>query len=370
MDGPTRSGRWLRVTVVGLASAGLAAFVVAEWDDVVEAVDLLAEADLTWIAIGSVTSIASIVLFAGVRSVLLGAGEAHLPLGRATTASFASGAIAASLPAGGALATGYMVQRYREAGADSGLAGWTTIATGVVAPAVLVFMALAGYALAGEHPGRAILPGAVALALLGAFFATTRNPGVLRAPAEWSIRAWFAVRRLLRLAPTRPAPSNDDDRSSREGDDRDDADPARAAADRFVASFGAVRAGPGRWAAAWSLQVVSWLGEFVALIAAVAAMGGGTPADLASWGRLLAIYGTCQLAGAVPIVPGGAGQVEAALVVGLTASGTDASTALAASVAFRLMSHWLVVPIGWVCVALLRRTGADVPRRPAPARTV
>ena len=58
---------------------------------------------------------------------------------------------------------------------------------------------------------------------------------------------------------------------------------------------------------------------------------------------------------------------EAALVVGLTATGTDASTALAASVAFRLMSHWLVVPIGWVCVAALRRQGADVPRRPTAA---
>ncbi|UDY34573.1 lysylphosphatidylglycerol synthase transmembrane domain-containing protein [Dermatobacter hominis] len=352
MDGPQRSGRWLRAAVVVLALAGLAVFVVAEWDQVVDAAELLTHADWTWIAIGSVTSIVSIVLFAGVRSVLLGAGGAHLPLGRATTASFASGAIAATLPAGGALATGYMVQRYREAGADGGLAGWTTIATGVVAPAVLVFMTLAGYAVAGEDPSRALLPGAVALVLLGAFFAITRNPWVLRRPAEWCVRAWLALRRLVTARATTSG-----------GDAHEDAGGAAAdLADRFVDSFGAVRAGPGRWTAAWVLQVLSWIGEFVALVAAVAAMGGGTPTDLSAWGSILAIYGTSQLAGAIPIIPGGAGQVEAALVVGLTATGTDASTALAASVAFRLMSHWLVVPIGWVCVALLRRKGIDIPR--------
>ncbi len=358
MDGPQRSGRWLRAAVVALALLGLGAFVVAEWDQVVDAVDLLAHADWAWIAIGSATSIVSIVLFAGVRSVLLAAGGAHLPLGRATTASFASGAIAATLPAGGALATGYMVQRYREAGADGGLAGWTTIATGVVAPAVLVFMTLAGYALAGEDPRRALLPGAIALALLAAFFVVTRNPWVLRRPAEWCVRAWLALRRLV--TPRSVVQKQRDPSGSAQQNER--AGEARAAADRFVESFGAVRAGPWRWSAAWALQVVSWIGEFVALVAAVAAMGGEVPSDASTWGSLLAIYGTSQLAGAVPIIPGGAGQVEAALVVGLTATGTDASTALAASVAFRLMSHWLVVPIGWVCVVLLRRKGVDIPR--------
>jgi uncharacterized membrane protein YbhN (UPF0104 family) len=356
MDGPERSGRWLRVAIAVAALAGLALFVVAEREQVLDAIDLLAHADWTWIAVGSATSIVSIVLFAGVRSVLVAAGGAHLPLGRATTASFASGAIAATLPAGGALATGYMVQRYREAGADGGLAGWTTVATGVVAPAVLVFMTLAGYAVAGEDPTRALLPGAVALALLGAFFAITRNPWVLRRPAAWCVRAWLALRRLV--TPRRDDGRGDDGR----GDDRREEDGPEEMADRFVASFGAVRAGPWRWTAAWTLQVLSWVGEFVALVAAVAAMGGGTPTDLSAWGSLLAIYGTSQLAGAIPIIPGGAGQVEAALVVGLTATGTDGSTALAASVAFRLMSHWLVVPIGWVCVALLRRKGIDIPR--------
>ena len=110
--------RGLRVGVAVLAAAGLGWFLVVERDQVLAAVDLLVGADPVWIAVGSVSSILSIVLFAAVRSVLVGASGARFRLGRATTASFASGAIATTLPAGGAIATGYMVQRYREAGAD------------------------------------------------------------------------------------------------------------------------------------------------------------------------------------------------------------------------------------------------------------
>ena len=348
--------RGLRVGVAVLAVAGLVWFLVAERDQVLAAVDLLVGADPVWIAVGSVSSILSIVLFAAVRSVLVGASGARFRLGRATTASFASGAIAATLPAGGAIATGYMVQRYREAGADGGAAAWATIATGVVAPTVLVFMTLTGYALAGEDPSVAVAPTLVAGTLLVAFFVVARRPGLLRAPARIAVGSWSGIRRRIRGRPARE-PGN-------RSDLRDQAD---RAADRFVASFGAVRAGLGRWSAAWALQVLSWFGEFVSLVAAVAATGGSVPSDPATWGWLLAVYGTAQLAGAVPIIPGGAGQVEAALMVGLTATGTEASTALAASVAFRLMSHWLVVPIGWVCVAALRRQGADVPRRPTAA---
>ncbi len=348
--------RGLRVGVAVLAAAGLVWFLVAERDQVLAAVDLLVAADPVWIAVGSVSSILSIVLFAAVRSVLVGASGARFRLGRATTASFASGAIAATLPAGGAIATGYMVQRYRESGADGGAAAWATIATGVVAPTVLVFMTLAGYALAGEDPSVAVAPALVAGTLLVAFFVVARRPGLLRAPARITVGSWSGIRRRIR------------GRTAREpGSRRDLHDQADRAADRFVASFGAVHAGLGRWSAAWALQVLSWFGEFVSLVAAVAATGGSIPSDPATWGWLLAVYGTAQLAGAVPIIPGGAGQVEAALMVGLTATGTDASTALAASVAFRLMSHWLVVPIGWVCVAALRRQGADVPRRPTAA---
>ncbi|MBS1837869.1 MAG: UPF0104 family protein, partial [Actinobacteria bacterium] len=222
-----------------------------------------------------------------------------------------------------------------------------------VAPSVLVFMTLFGYAVVGERPSEVVVPAVVALVLIGGFFALTRNPQLLRRPATRAVGLWLRVRGS---APNQPS-----------GDRPAGGDTATETAERFVESFGAVRAGPLRWAAVWVLQLLSWIGELAALVAAIAAVGGQLPTDAAEWGSLLAVYGTSQLAGALPIIPGGAGQVEAAVVIGLTATGTDASTALAASVAFRLMSHWLVVPVGWVCVASLRRKGIEVPDRDAVA---
>lgn len=353
-----RRGRWARIGIATVAVGGIALFAVAEWSQVTDAAALLVHANGWWIAVGCVASVLSIVLFAAVRVTLLAAGGAHMGLGRASTASFAAGAVAATLPGGGAIATGYMVQRYREAGADGGLAAWTTIATGVVAPSVLVFITVTGFGVGGDigqDPMRVVIPAAVAVALLGAFFAIAHSPSLLRRPAEECVRAWnWARRRLGHGADTAPLDAAESAAGS-----------AAESAERFVTSFGSVHPGPGRWASAWGLQLVSWIGELVALFAAIAAVGGTLPSDVAGWGTLVAIYGASQLAGAIPIIPGGAGQVEAALVVGLLATGTDESTAIAASVAFRLMSHWLVVPVGWVCFVLLRRRGADLPRTTA-----
>lgn len=309
-----------------VAGAGLAWFVVTEWPEVRAALDALRDLHWAWMVPALAASVASIALFAGVRVTLLGAGGVRMGVGRATAASFASGAVAATVPAGGALATAYMVQRYRDAGADAGLAAWVTVASGIVAPAVLVAMTLTGVAVAGSSPAATVVPGAVASALVLAFFAVTRRPAVLHSPTVATVRAWHRLRR------------------------RNDTDDAHTMATEFVDRFAGIRAGVPRWAAVWALQVLSWLGEFVTLVASILAVGGTVP-----WGAVLAVYGTSQLAGAVPLVPGGAGQVEAVLVVGLTAAGTDTATALATAVVFRLASHWLVVPVGWVCFAGLRR---------------
>jgi len=318
-----RPGRW-HLAVGVLAAAGLVAFVVLEREQVTEALEQVRDVDPAWLALGLATSITSIVLFAGVRIVLLTAAGGRLGLGEATTASFASGAIAATVPGGGAIATAYMVQRYRDSGTDAAGATWVTVATGVLAPAVLVAATLTGFAVLGQGPATIVLPSLAAVGLLGAFVWVTRRPQVLLGPTRTVVHAWRRVR------------------------NRDRSD-AASVAEEFVERFGGIRAGGVRWTAAWMLQVLSWAGEFVTLLASILAVGGAVP-----WQAILAAYGASQLAGAIPLVPGGAGQVEATLVVALTAAGMDTATALAATVVFRIGSHWLVVPIGWICLAVDR----------------
>ncbi len=319
-----RPGRW-HVVVVALAAVGLVAFTVAEREQVRVALTQIRTLDWSWMVLGMVASILSIVLFAGVRIVLLDAAGGRMGLGEATTASFASGAIAATVPGGGAIATAYMLQRYRDSGADAAGATWVTVASGIVAPAVLVAATLAGFAVLGEGSGVVTLPALLAVGLLAGFALLTRRPHLLHRPTVTVVTWWRRVRR-------RPV------------DDADDV------AVSFVDRFGDIRAGSGRWSGVWVLQVLSWAGEFVTLVASILAVGGTVP-----WQAVLAAYGTSQLAGAIPLVPGGAGQVEATLVLGLTAAGMDTPTALATAVVFRIASHWLVVPIGWVCLAFDRR---------------
>jgi uncharacterized membrane protein YbhN (UPF0104 family)/tRNA A-37 threonylcarbamoyl transferase component Bud32 len=60
--------------------------------------------------------------------------------------------------------------------------------------------------------------------------------------------------------------------------------------------------------------------------------------------------------GAAP-TPGGLGAVEAALVAGLTAAGTDPNLAVAGVLSFRFLTYWIPIPLGYLALHRLRREG-------------
>jgi glycosyltransferase 2 family protein len=49
--------------------------------------------------------------------------------------------------------------------------------------------------------------------------------------------------------------------------------------------------------------------------------------------------------------------MEAALLVGLTAAGAQTGPAIAAVLAYRLLTFWLPIPPGWLAYHHLRTTG-------------
>jgi uncharacterized membrane protein YbhN (UPF0104 family)/membrane-associated phospholipid phosphatase len=73
---------------------------------------------------------------------------------------------------------------------------------------------------------------------------------------------------------------------------------------------------------------------------------------------LAAVYLGGSAVGAIAPTPGGVGPFEAALVAGLSAYGVAAGPAVAAVIAFRLITYWLPVAPGALCLHLLRRSGA------------
>jgi len=97
------------------------------------------------------------------------------------------------------------------------------------------------------------------------------------------------------------------------------------------------------------LVTIAYIG---ALAAAVAAMHGNL--TIAEVG---AVYlGASIIAAAAP-TPGGLGALEAAVVAGLTTVGMESGAAVAAVLAYRLVTYWLPILPGWLSFQMLERRG-------------
>jgi glycosyltransferase 2 family protein len=92
-------------------------------------------------------------------------------------------------------------------------------------------------------------------------------------------------------------------------------------------------------------------GAYIACLATcVAAFGGSVPIA-----KIGVVYLTGSALGSIIPTPGGLGAVEAALTAGLTAAGVPGGVAVSAVLAFRLLTFWLPVPLGWVALHYLER---------------
>jgi uncharacterized protein (TIRG00374 family) len=92
--------------------------------------------------------------------------------------------------------------------------------------------------------------------------------------------------------------------------------------------------------------------QVVALWLCVHALGGHLP-----FVQVGAVYlGSHLVASAAP-VPGGLGALEAALVAGLSALGMPVGAAASAVLIYRLLTYWLTVPVGWLCLKVAEQRG-------------
>jgi len=109
---------------------------------------------------------------------------------------------------------------------------------------------------------------------------------------------------------------------------------------------------PGKVTVALGGNVALTMGYVLAFDASLAAFG-----QHLSLIQVAMVYLVGNAAGAAIPTPGGIGTIEVALIGGLTASGLNAGVAASVVVLFRVVSFWLPIPIGWVALRYLRRTG-------------
>jgi uncharacterized protein (TIRG00374 family) len=114
-----------------------------------------------------------------------------------------------------------------------------------------------------------------------------------------------------------------------------------------------LRAVGARWLEALVASVLRWLLDYAVLVTALAAVGARPRASL-----VLLAYVGAQVLGQIPITPGGLGFVEAGLAGLLALAGVTASAATLATLAYRLVSFWLPLPVGGVAAWIHQRAAA------------
>jgi uncharacterized protein (TIRG00374 family) len=150
-----------------------------------------------------------------------------------------------------------------------------------------------------------------------------------------AVLAWVGVR--LARRPRRPEAARRDGAPSR----------IRVAIRRSVVATRAVR---GRqWATAAAFAAASWGFDALCLIASAQALR--LPVGVAT---IALLYLGIQVVLQLPLTPGGFGVIESGLLAGLTRSGAASAPAAAAVLVYRVLSCWLVIPLGGAAALALR----------------
>jgi putative heme transporter len=333
---------WRRTVHAIVAVAFVAAAVitiVSQWGTLDAAVAQLGHVHWRTLRWALYAEILALIAFAQLTRLLLRAGGVNLGLGSMFRLTLASNALALTLPGGPAWAVTFSVDQLRRRGVGKSLSVYAFVLTWLMSAIALVVVAVVGIDVAGDvGPAsrfQALEPiltaGICVLAVVCVLLVRLQS---LRARAGRLIRrlcpnsVWGRIEGQILAA-------------------RDQLSQVRMAPRLLVRCIAAA--------------LLNWIYDCAALVLSILAVGGHVP-----WQGVLAAYALTQLSAAVPITPGGVGVVEGTLSLMLIACHMPAATAIAAVLLYRIISFWLLVPIGWgIVVSLLAKSR----RRTATMRT-
>jgi uncharacterized protein (TIRG00374 family) len=299
---------------------------------VTSVLDAISAAGTTWLAVAVAAEVVSMAMFARQQRRLLTAFGVRMTRHRALALAYSRSAIAISLPAGSAVSAAYAFRQFRTGGASRGTAATVMVLSGLLSAAALFLLYATGaLATAAVHVGTAwddeppamkvtIVMAFVMVAVVGLFaWQSSRQIQPHHPHAHHPIVArWPRLGALLR-------PLTDALTSSRQVDGR-------------------------HWALATGAAVTNWLTDLLCLYAAAKAF------DLpVSMVEIAAVYLTVQVVRQIPLTPGGIGVIEVSLLAGLLSAGAGEAGAAATVLVYRLLSCWLVIPVGLGCWWVLRR---------------
>jgi len=284
----------------------------------------------TWLAIAGAAEVVSVLSLGALYRPLLRAGGVVVTPGRGLALGSAASAITASVPAGTAIASGYLFKQFRRAGGSAGLAGWAVAIAGTLSLVGFSAVIAAGATIGSSDPlDAAWQVGGIGVALALVFIGGSTV--LIRRPA--------ALRRVLAPA-FRHFPGPKANRTAREAR-------LTAAIDQLTA----IRPSAGVLVTAFCFAVLTWASDLVVFLLSLRAVG---IAGVALSSAVLA-YAAGLATVSISVVPGGIGTVEAGMLIALTNAGATGSMATAGVVIYRVLAYVLVAAAGWMVFAALRR---------------
>ena len=296
--------KWLRRMLLALVGLGLLGLVIARSGSALAEVQHISAPSGWLLALAIVAETASLVAYVlMVRQILRHDGLAvrTRPLLRMTLGGIA---MSSSLPAGVAASTGYWLRELQREGADRAHAAVVLVRTTVAGVVSLAALLIVGVAVAGASGPLAHFYTAILV---------TGGLAIVAIALLWSPLIRFLYRRF----PSLPSPLGGHEPTGAEG-----------------------------LMAVGTLALVNWILDCLALALALLALHVTVPLD-----GLLLTYCLAQVVATIPLLPGGAGTVEASLAVGFAAFGHTAGPLVAGVLLYRVISQWGLVPLGWGAVA-------------------
>lgn len=320
-SGRVRGRFWWLKYVVGLA---LIVLLIVEgtilWPKLSESWRTLTEIHWGWVAACVGAQALSLSGYASVQQRLLNAAGVVAGHARNLSVIYASTAMALTLPAGQVFSTAFTYKQTRKWGATPVVASWQLAMCGVIAAATLALLGATG-ALAF---GTKVSPITMTISMIGValiFFGLryiAQNPGSIERVGHWVLDRYNNFR------------DNPADRGmARWSEILTQLDSVELSRTDTVVAFG--------WSAIHRVADVACLGFACWAVGAQPSFAG-----------LLIAFAAAKAVGSIPLMPGGLGYVDAALITALTIAGATGAQAIASVFVYRMVSFVLVVVVGWI----------------------
>lgn len=322
---PARRRSGWRIAGFAAILALLGVELVAGWPSLAGAFAEFRTPHPGWLTAAVLAATGSMRAYARMQRRLLRSAGLRVSLLRHIELAYAAHSLSVTLPGGPAFSTSFNYQQMRRFGATPAVATWCIALSGCMSAAALAMLGAVAGLGAQRHPAWTTVATELAIVAAAGYAAyrVIRHPSALARAGALADRLIGRVRRTAGDGPVAT----------------------------LLAQVRTVPMRPQHLTLAAAFAFANWLLDALCLWTSCAAVG----ATQLTATQLLIAYCAGMAAGsALPVVPGGLGVIDTALILGLVAGGLGTDLAIAAVLLYRIVSLGFIIGTGWIIWLVIR----------------